>query len=157
MWRRWKFIFSQDARRIILIAQNQAIANGHIYVGTHYLLFSLVHEGSVPKLLQQLNVPLDQLKAEIVELVQSNANANEKPDWKKAMLTAGSKKVLELAAEEARMIETPRHTVEPEHILLALLRFKGDLPASYTLLHNHGVKLPEARSQVKVLFLNHNK
>jgi len=157
MWGRWKFVFSKNVRRSILVAQNQAIADGHLFVGTQYLLFSLVHEGSVPELLQQLNVPLNQLKEEVIKLIQSNADANVKPDWKKATLTAGSKKVLELAAKEAQTLRTSRNTVEPEHVLLALLHFKKDLPASYTLLNNHGVKLMEARLQVKTILQNRDR
>ncbi len=142
--------FSEDARHTILLAQNKAVSVGQTVVGTEHLLFGLVQEGTVPQLLQQSKVSLDQLKSQLEQVIVSQSDTTLKIVGKEAKLTSGAKRVLELAAEEARSIKTPTNAVEPEHILLGLLRLKEDLPASYTLLTNFGLKLEEVRLQVRI-------
>ncbi len=138
MWQR----FTERARRVILLGQEEAgkMSSGH--VGTEHLLLGLVreNEGVAAQVLQKMGVSLGKVRQEIEAEVQPGAD----PGSAEPKLTPKAKRVLELAADEARRM---RHNyIGTEHLLLALLREKDGLAA--TVLRRLGLNLEKARAQV---------
>jgi ATP-dependent Clp protease ATP-binding subunit ClpC len=138
MWQR----FTERARRVILLGQEEAgkMSSGH--VGTEHLLLGLVreNEGVAAQVLQKMGVSLGKVRIEIEAEVQPGNDAG----GGEPKLTPKAKRVLELAADEARRM---RHNyIGTEHLLLALLREKDGLAA--TVLRRLGLNLEKARSQV---------
>ncbi len=138
MWQR----FTERARRVILLGQEEAgkMSSGH--VGTEHLLLGLVreNEGVAAQVLQKMGVSLGKVRQEIEAEVQPGAD----PGSSEPKLTPKAKRVLELAADEARRM---RHNyIGTEHLLLALLREKDGLAA--TVLRRLGLNLEKARAQV---------
>ena len=140
MWQR----FTERARRVILLGQEEAgkLDSGH--VGTEHLLLGLAREndGSGAHVLEKMGVSLDQVRvatlAALPTLVGSSASAGEPKLMPKA------KRVLELAADEARRL---RHNyIGTEHLLLALLREKDGI--AWSVLRALGIELENARAQV---------
>ena len=138
MWQR----FTERARRVILLGQEEAGKMNSGHVGTEHLLLGLVreNEGVAAQVLQKLGVNLTVVRKEIEAEVQPGAD----PAGGEPKLTPKAKRVLELAADEARRM---RHNyIGTEHLLLALLREKDGLAA--TVLRRLGLNLEKARSQV---------
>jgi len=139
MWQR----FTERARRIILLAQEEAGKMHSSNVGTEHLLLGLVreNEGVAAQVLQKMGVSLQKVRQEIeAEVPAGNADTSSETP----RLTPKSKRVLELAAEEARRL---RHNyIGTEHLLLALLREKDGMAA--TVLNKLGLNLEKARNQV---------
>lgn len=138
MWQR----FTERARRVILLGQEEAgkMSSGH--VGTEHLLLGLVreNEGVAAQVLQKMGVSLGKVRQEIEAEVQPGSD----PGSAEPKLTPKAKRVLELAADEARRM---RHNyIGTEHLLLALLREKDGLAA--TVLRRLGLNLEKARAQV---------
>ena len=138
MWQR----FTERARRVILLGQEEAgkMSSGH--VGTEHLLLGLVreNEGVAAQVLQKMGVSLGKVRQEIEAEVQPGTD----PASGEPKLTPKAKRVLELAADEARRM---RHNyIGTEHLLLALLREKDGLAA--TVLRRLGLNLEKARAQV---------
>ncbi len=116
------------------------MSSGH--VGTEHLLLGLVreNEGVAAQVLQKMGVSLGKVRQEIEAEVQPGAD----PGSSEPKLTPKAKRVLELAADEARRM---RHNyIGTEHLLLALLREKDGLAA--TVLRRLGLNLEKARAQV---------
>jgi ATP-dependent Clp protease ATP-binding subunit ClpC len=138
MWQR----FTERARRVILLGQEEAGKMGSGHVGTEHLLLGLVseNEGVAAQVLQKMGVSLERARAEIVaEVEQSGESSSGEPK-----LTPKAKRVLELAADEARRM---RHNyIGTEHLLLALLREKDGLAAK--VLRKLGLNLDKVRTQV---------
>lgn len=137
MWQR----FTERARRVILLGQEEAgrMHSGH--VGTEHLLMGLVREreGVAAQVLEKMNVQLAQVRAEVEAEVQIGNESTTEPK-----LTPKAKRVLELAADEARRM---RHNyIGTEHLLLALLREKDGLAAA--VLRRLGLNLEKVRQQV---------
>ncbi|PQV64992.1 ATP-dependent Clp protease ATP-binding subunit ClpC [Abditibacterium utsteinense] len=139
MWQR----FTERARRVILLGQEEAGKMNSGHVGTEHLLLGLVreNEGVAAQVLQKMGVSLPKVRTEIEQEVSpggADAGGGE------PKLTPKAKRVLELAADEARRM---RHNyIGTEHLLLALLREKDGLAA--TVLRRLGLNLEKARSQV---------
>ncbi len=138
MWQR----FTERARRVILLGQEEAGKMSSAHVGTEHLLLGLVreNEGVAAQVLQKMGVNLAKVRAEIEsEIEPSNEAASPEPK-----LTPKAKRVLELAADEARRM---RHNyIGTEHLLLALLREKDGLAAK--VLRKLGLDLEKARNKV---------
>src|SRR4028118_2027622 len=138
MWQR----FTERARRVILLGQEEAGRMGSGHVGTEHLLLGLLNEneGVAAQVLQKMGVSLDKARAEIVAEVElSGESSGGEPK-----LTPKAKRVLELAADEARRM---RHNyIGTEHLLLALLREKDGLAAK--VLRKLGLNLEKVRTQV---------
>jgi ATP-dependent Clp protease ATP-binding subunit ClpA len=137
MWQR----FTERARRIILFGQEEAgkMSSGH--VGTEHLLLGLVREdeGVAAQVLQKMGISLRQVRQEIEN--EMPRDVRDLPDEPK--LTAKAKRVLELAADEARRM---RHNyIGTEHLLLALLH-EEDGPAAM-VLQRLGLNLEKARPE----------
>jgi ATP-dependent Clp protease ATP-binding subunit ClpC len=138
MWQR----FTERARRVILLGQEEAGKMNSGHVGTEHLLLGLVreNEGVAAQVLQKMGVSQSKVRTEIEQEVQPGNDASSS----EPKLTPKAKRVLELAADEARRM---RHNyIGTEHLLLALLREKDGLAA--TVLRRLGLNLEKARSQV---------
>jgi ATP-dependent Clp protease ATP-binding subunit ClpC len=138
MWQR----FTERARRVILLGQEEAGKMSASHVGTEHLLLGLVreNEGVAAQVLQKMGVNLAKVRAEIESEIEP---ANE-PTAPEPKLTPKAKRVLELAADEARRM---RHNyIGTEHLLLALLREKDGLAAK--VLRKLGLDLEKARAKV---------
>ena len=157
MWQR----FTERARRVILLGQEEAgkMSGGH--VGTEHLLLGLlrVDEGTGAQVLRKMGVEYQAVRAKIVAHSEAaaleEAGAEPRRDWlgrqrpasqPEPKLTSQAKRVLELAADEARRL---RHNhIGTEHLLLALLRQKdGD---AARILGEMGLELEQGRYQVLV-------
>ena len=142
MWQR----FSERARRVILLGQEEAEKLNSAHVGTEHLLLGLAREtdGCGAKVLAQIGIEPEQLRAAtlaaIAPVVEPQRQASE------PKLTGKAKRALELAADEARRL---RHNhIGTEHLLLALLREKDGVACE--VLNGLGLTLENTRAQVLI-------
>ncbi len=138
--------FTERARKVIILAREEAIRLGHNFVGTEHLLLGLIREGDglAVAILKKLNVSISALKAEIEKIVAVGtefAPAGEIP------FTPQAKKVLEYAISEARSLG--HNYIGTEHLLLGLIR-EGEGIAS-VVLRDFGVSVAAAKSQAQEL------
>jgi len=110
--------FTQRARRVLSLAQEEAERLQHSYIGTEHLLLGLMREegGVAGRVLRDLG--LDQRRVE--ELVERMTRAGQRTTTARLDLSPGTKKVLELAVDEARRMG--HHYIGTEHLLLGLVR-----------------------------------
>ena len=134
--------FTDRARRVVILAQDEARAMNHNYVGTEHILLGLIHEGEgvAAKALGQLGITLDAARAEVEEIIGKGpqAPAGHIP------FTSRAKRVLELSLREALQLNHPY--IGTEHILLGLLR-EGEGVASQVLI-KMGADLGQVRETV---------
>ncbi|HZX60312.1 MAG TPA: ATP-dependent Clp protease ATP-binding subunit [Candidatus Methylomirabilis sp.] len=138
--------FTERARKVIILAREEAIRLGHNFVGTEHLLLGLVREGDglAMAILKKLNVNLAVLKGEVEKIVSVGtqvAPAGEVP------FTPQAKKVLEYAISEARSMG--HNYIGTEHLLLGLVR-EGEGIASL-VLRDSGVTVAAAKAQAQDL------
>jgi ATP-dependent Clp protease ATP-binding subunit ClpC len=135
--------FTDRARKVMALANQEAQRFNHEYIGTEHILLGLVKEGSGvgANVLKNLDVDIKKLRLEVEKLVKSG------PD----MVTMGklphtprAKKVIEFAIEEARSLN--HNYVGTEHLLLGLLRETEGVAAQ--VLMNLGLKLEDVRQEV---------
>ena len=135
--------FTDRARKVMQLANQEAQRFNHEYIGTEHILLGLVKEGSgvAANVLKNLDVDLKKIRMEVEKIVQSG------PD----MVTIGrlphtprAKKVIEYCNEEARNLN--HNYVGTEHLLLGLLREQEGVAAQ--VLMNLGLKLEEVREEV---------
>lgn len=110
--------FTQRARRVLSLAQEEAERLQHSYIGTEHLLLGLIREegGVAGRVLSELG--LDQGRVE--ELVERLTSAKRTPGATQMDLSPSTKKVLELAVDEARRMG--HHYIGTEHLLLGLVK-----------------------------------
>ena len=139
MWQR----FTERARRAILLAQEEAGKMNSSHVGTEHLLLGLLreNEGVAAQVLLQTGLSL----ALIREEVEDEIDQNDAPAGSEPKLTPRAKRVLELAADEARQMK--HNYIGTEHLLLALIREKDGVAAK--VLRKLGLDLEKARQQVR--------
>jgi ATP-dependent Clp protease ATP-binding subunit ClpC len=142
--------FTDRARKVMQLANQEAQRLNHEYIGTEHVLLGLVKEGSgvAANVLKNLDIDLRKIRLEIEKLVQSG------PDMVtmgKLPQTPRAKKVLEYSMEEARNLN--HNYVGTEHLLLGLLREQEGVAAQ--VLMNLGLKLEDVREEVLNL-LGHN-
>jgi len=135
--------FTDRARKIMALANQEAQRFNHEYIGTEHILLGLVKEGSGvgANVLKNLDVDLRKVRLEVEKLVKSG------PDivtMGKLPQTPRAKKVIEYAIEEARSLN--HNYVGTEHLLLGLLRESEGVAAQ--VLMNLGLKLEEVRQEV---------
>src|SRR6187402_2714684 len=135
--------FTDRARKVMQLANQEAQRFNHEYIGTEHVLLGLIKEGSgvAANVLKNLDVDLRKIRLEVEKLVQSG------PDMVtmgKLPQTPRAKKVIEYAMEEARNLN--HNYVGTEHILLGLLREQEGVAAQ--VLINLGLKLEEVREEV---------
>ena len=135
--------FTDRARKVMALANQEAQRFNHEYIGTEHILLGLVKEGSGvgANVLKNLEVDLRKVRLEVEKLVKSG------PDMVtmgKLPQTPRAKKVIEFAIEEARNLN--HNYVGTEHLLLGLLREQDGVAAQ--VLMNLGIKLEEVREEV---------
>jgi ATP-dependent Clp protease ATP-binding subunit ClpC len=135
--------FTDRARKVMALANQEAQRFNHEYIGTEHILLGLVKEGSGvgATVLKNLEVDIKKLRLEVEKLVKSG------PDMVtmgKLPQTPRAKKVIEFAIEEARSLN--HNYVGTEHILLGLLRESEGIAAQ--VLMNLGLKLDDVRQEV---------
>ncbi len=135
--------FTDRARKVMQLANQEANRFNHEYVGTEHLLLGLIKEGSgvAANVLKNLNVDLRKIRHEVEKLVRSG------PDlvtMGRLPQTPRAKKVIEFSMEEARNLN--HNYVGTEHILLGLLREQEGVAAQ--VLMNLGLKLDQVRREV---------
>ncbi|MFH1199010.1 MAG: ATP-dependent Clp protease ATP-binding subunit [Candidatus Omnitrophota bacterium] len=138
--------FTERARKVIILAKEEARRFNHDYIGTEHILLGLIREGEgvAATVLQKMNVSLDSIRLEIEKLVQPGPSTQIMGD---IPFTPRAKKALELAAEEARNLG--HNYIGTEHLLLGLIR-EGEGVASQVLL-NLGLDLNTVRNEVMEL------
>ncbi len=135
--------FTDRARKVMALANQEAQRFNHEYIGTEHILLGLVKEGSGvgARVLMNLDVDLRKVRLEVEKLVKSG------PDMVtmgKLPQTPRAKKVIEYAIEEARSLN--HNYVGTEHLLLGLLREQEGVAAQ--VLMNLGLKLEDVREGV---------
>jgi ATP-dependent Clp protease ATP-binding subunit ClpA len=125
--------FTNRARRVVVLAQEEARLLKHNYIGTEHLLLALVHEGQGvgARALAEFEIPLDQLREDVTKRVGTGSSA---PSGH-IPFTPRAKKVLELSLREALALH--HRYIGTEHILLGLLR-EGDGVAAQILKERAG-------------------
>jgi ATP-dependent Clp protease ATP-binding subunit ClpC len=134
--------FSERARRVLTIAQEEARALNHSYIGTEHILLGLVREeeGVAARVLTNLGIGLSKVRSAVEFII----GRGEKPGSGETGLTPRAKKVIELAIDEARQMG--HNYIGTEHLLLGLLR-EGEGVAS-SVLDSFGITLERARAEV---------
>jgi ATP-dependent Clp protease ATP-binding subunit ClpA len=134
--------FTDRARRVVVLAQEEARMLGHNYTGTEHILLGLVHEGEgvAAKALESLGIGLEAVRQQVQEIIGQGQQA---PSGH-IPFTPRAKRVLELSLREARQLG---HTyIGTEHILLGLIR-EGEGVAAQVLV-KLGADLNRVRQQV---------
>ena len=134
--------FSDRARRVVVLAQEEARMLNHSYIGTEHILLGLIHEGEgvAAKALESLGISLDAVRQQVEMIIGQGQQA---PSGH-IPFTPRAKKVLELAQREARALG--HAYVGTEHILLGLIR-EGEGVAAQVLVRL-GADLNRVRQQV---------
>ena len=137
--------FTERARHVLTLAQEEAQRFNHNYIGTEHILLGLIteEEGVGARVLQNVGVQLSQVRQRVEFIV----GRGESTMMGEMGLTPRAKKVLELATDEARRLR--HHYIGTEHLLLGLVR-EGEGLASRVLL-SLGVTLPRVRDEVMVV------
>jgi ATP-dependent Clp protease ATP-binding subunit ClpC len=141
--------FTDRARRVVVLAQEEARMLDHNYIGTEHVLLGLIHEGEgvAAKALDSMGIGLDAVRQQVEEIIGrgEHSSAGHIP------FTPRAKKVLELSLREALQLG---HTyIGTEHILLGLIR-EGDGVAAQVLVRL-GADLNRTREQVILLLHGH--
>ena len=134
--------FTERARKVVVLAQDEARHFNHNYIGTEHLLLGLLREdeGVAAQALYSLNVVLDEVR----EQVESIVGYGEEGTGAQAPFTPRSKKVLELALREA--LQLGHNYIGTEHILLGLVRESEGVAAR--VLSNLDVDPDKVRREV---------
>jgi ATP-dependent Clp protease ATP-binding subunit ClpC len=134
--------FTDRARRVVVLAQEEARMLNHNYIGTEHILLGLIHEGEgvAAKALESLGISLDAVRAQVEEIIGQGQQA---PSGH-IPFTPRAKKVLELSLREA--LQLGHNYIGTEHILLGLIR-EGEGVAAQVLV-KLGADLNRVRSTV---------
>ncbi len=133
--------FSERARRVLTLAQEEAQHLNHNYIGTEHILLGLVREeeGVAAKILTNLGVGLNKVRS-AVEFITGRG---EKPTTGEIGLTPRAKRVIELAIDEARHLG--HNYIGTEHLLLGLVHEGEGVAAG--VLDSFGITLERARAE----------
>src|SRR6267154_2450467 len=134
--------FTDRARRVVVLAQEEARMLNHNYIGTEHILLGLIHEGEgvAAKALESLGISLDAVRQQVEEIIGQGQQA---PSGH-IPFTPRAKKVLELRLREA--LQLGHNYIGTEHILLGLIR-EGEGVAAQVLV-KLGADLNRVRQQV---------
>jgi len=138
--------FTERARKVIILAKEEARRFNHDYIGTEHILLGLIKEGEgvAAAVLQSLGLNLHTLRLEVEKLVRVGPSTIISGD---IPFTPKAKKALELSMDEARRMG--HNYIGTEHLLLGLIR-EGEGAASHILL-NQGLDLKRVRSEIMKL------
>ena len=136
-------MFSDQVKRVMQLAREEAARLGHNYIGTEHLLLGIIREGknAAVQVLINLRLNLDSLKQETEDCVASAGGAMTMGE---VPFTPRAKQILEIAANEAK--EMKSRDVGTSHLLLALLRDKDGVAAR--ILDTYGVDHKTAKEEV---------
>jgi ATP-dependent Clp protease ATP-binding subunit ClpA len=134
--------FTDRARRVVVLAQEEARMLDHNYIGTEHILLGLIHEGEgvAAKALEALAISLEAVRQQVEEII---GHGQEAPSGH-IPFTPRAKKVLELSLREA--LQLGHNYIGTEHILLGLIR-EGEGVAAQVLVRL-GADLNRVRQQV---------
>ncbi len=133
--------FTERARKVLTLAQEEATRFNHNYIGTEHLLLGLVREGEgvAAKVLSNLGVELNRVRSAVEFII----GRGDRMIVGEIGLTPRAKKVIELAVDEARRLG--HHYIGTEHLLLGLVREGEGIAAG--VLESLGVNLEKVRTQ----------
>ena len=134
--------FTDRARRVVVLAQEEARMLNHNYIGTEHILLGLIHEGEgvAAKSLESLGISLEGVRSQVEEIIGQGQQA---PSGH-IPFTPRAKKVLELSLREA--LQLGHNYIGTEHMLLGLIR-EGEGVAAQVLV-KLGAELTRVRQQV---------
>ncbi|MBP2331630.1 ATP-dependent Clp protease ATP-binding subunit [Corynebacterium freneyi] len=134
--------FTDRARRVVVLAQDEARELNHNYIGTEHILLGLISEGDgvAAKALESMGISLEAVRSEVVDIIGRGAQ----PPSGHIPFTPRAKKVLEYSLREA--LQLGHKYIGTEHILLGLIR-EGEGVAAQVLV-KLGADLPRVRQQV---------
>ena len=134
--------FTDRARRVVVLAQEEARLLNHNYIGTEHILLGLIHEGEgvAARALESMGISLESVRSQVVEIIGQGAQA---PSGH-IPFTPRAKKVLELSLREA--LQLGHNYIGTEHILLGLIR-EGEGVAAQ-VLQKLGAELHKVRQTV---------
>ena len=133
--------FSERARRVLSMGQEEAQRFNHIYIGTEHLLLALTRdtEGVAARVLSGLGADLSHVRS----AVEFHMGRGEGPTMGEIGLTPRAKKVVELAVDETRSMN--QHHIGTEHLLIGLLREREGVAAE--VLDSLGINLEKVRAE----------
>ncbi|MGB3329967.1 MAG: Clp protease N-terminal domain-containing protein, partial [Thermomicrobiales bacterium] len=134
--------FTDRARKVLTLAQEEAQRFNHNYIGTEHLLLGLVREGDgvAAKVLANMGVQLPKVRSAVEFII----GRGDSMIMGEIGLTPRAKKVIELSVDEARRLN--HHYIGTEHLLLGLVREGEGIAAG--VLESLGVNLEKVRAQV---------
>jgi ATP-dependent Clp protease ATP-binding subunit ClpC len=134
--------FTDRARKVLTLAQDEAQRFNHNYIGTEHLLLGLVREGEgvAARVLENMNVELSKVRTAVEFII----GRGDRPVVGDVGLTPRAKRVIELAIDEARRLG--HNYIGTEHLLLGLVREGEGIAAG--VLESLGVNLDKVRHQV---------
>ena len=138
--------FTEQARRVITLAQEEARYFNHNHIGTEHILLGILREqnGVAAKVLVSLGADLGKIRAGVEFII----GRGEKPNAGEIGLTPRAKRVIELAIDEARHLG--HNYIGTEHLLLGLLHEGGGVAAG--VLDSFGITLEQVRNEtIKIL------
>jgi ATP-dependent Clp protease ATP-binding subunit ClpC len=134
--------FTERARQVVVLAQDESRAFKHDYIGTEHILLGLLREeeGLAARVLESLGVTVEYVRAQVARIV----GPGEKATAGQIPFTPRTKKVLELSLREA--ISLGQNYIGTEHILLGVLK-EGEGVAAHILL-DRGVDVEKIRNEI---------
>ena len=143
--------FTDRARRVVILAQEEARLLNHNYIGTEHILLGLIHEheGVAAKALESLDISLESVRAQVEEII---GPGGKEPEGH-IPFTPRAKKVLELSLRES--LQLGHNYIGTEHILLGLIH-EGEGVAAQVLV-KLGADLARVREQVIQLLAAHEE
>jgi len=142
--------FNDRAKRVLALAQDEAIRFNHNYIGVEHLLLGLVREGEgvAARVLDSLGIDLSRARSSVEVMI---GRGKETTSPSEITLSPRTKKVIELAVDEARKLGHSH--VGTEHLLLGIVREGESVGAG--LLQSMGVSLEQVRHQVIAVMGQH--
>jgi ATP-dependent Clp protease ATP-binding subunit ClpC len=134
--------FTDRARKVLTLAQDEAQRFNHNYIGTEHLLLGLVREGEgvAARVLENMNVELAKVRTAVEFII----GRGDRPVVGEVGLTPRAKRVIELAIDEARRLG--HNYIGTEHLLLGLLC--EELSVAARILNDNGIRLDITRGDV---------
>ena len=142
--------FNDHAKRVLALAQDEAIRFNHNYIGVEHLLLGLVREGEgvAARVLDSLGIDLSKMRSSVEVMI---GRGKETTSPSEITLSPRTKKVIELAVDESRKLGHSH--VGTEHLLLGVVREGESVGAG--LLQSMGVSLEQVRHQVIAVMGQH--
>ncbi len=134
--------FTERARKVLTLAQEEAQRLNHNYIGTEHLLLGLLREGHglAAQVLTALDMDLNTVRGSVLSII----GRGDRRVYGEVGLTPRAKKVIELAVDEAHRLN--HHYIGTEHLLLGLLREGDGIGAG--VLESQGLNLARVRYEI---------